>query len=105
MKLYVIDKENKNKITLDVLASNKAELRRLLGSDNFVVKNKYYTIDDVKAAYDSSETVAGILIGSVLGLLVGPIGPLVGGIIGGFVGEVKVNEQKVKAKKFNKEIF
>lgn len=105
MKLYVKDKNTKEKIIIDVVANNRSELLHRIGSRTFIVKNKSYTINDVKAFNNNSNTVGSALVGALVGVLIGPAGVAIGGAAGGVIGGIRDNEENERVKRFNSNII
>lgn len=102
MKLFVVDRQTKKKIFLDINARNRAELANRIGR-TFTVKGKRYTIHDVKASADNSNTVGGVVVGALFGILAGPGGVALGGAAGGLIGGAKVSDDKKRAQRFNRD--
>jgi hypothetical protein len=104
MKLFVIDKESKRKIYLNVLASDRNELANIIGSPKFIVKGEKYHVNEVFAEPENN-TAAGALIGGLVGVLGGPIGVLLGGTLGGIIGNNSDKKEKTLVEKFNNSIY
>lgn len=106
MKLYVIDRINgRDKISLDIVATDRVQLANKLGSSEFYVHNQVYHVNDVFAISDSNDTAAGAVIGGVIGLLGGPAGVAIGGLLGGAIGNSNDNVEAQKVKRFNQSYY
>ncbi len=93
MKLYVI--KNRRKVYLKTTARTRLELFRKIGKRYFYLGRTRFSINDVKAEKDSSDTGTGVVIGGIIGLVGGPIGLIAGGFIGGLIGNSnEVQEEK-----------
>ena len=86
MKLFVVDKTTNQKVNLNLLASTRGELVRLIGSPWFTFNGHNYHVNNVFAVADSNDTITGAIVGGVIGLLAGPIGIIAGGLLGGAIG-------------------
>jgi outer membrane lipoprotein SlyB len=100
MQLYVVNRKGEKNI-LDISASTRNELARKIGYE-FLVKNEYYDVNDVKAEASSSDTASGAVIGGILGLLGGGIGALIGGVAGGLIGGIRDEEENKLIAHFNR---
>jgi len=101
MKLFVIDKQTKEKKYLGVSASSRGELFTILGSPSFVLESKVYHVNEVLAEMEDSNTTAGVIIGGLIGILGGPIGIITGATIGGMIGNSNDSTEKEKISAFN----
>ena len=103
MRLYVRNKKNKKqKLYLRQKASTRNGLAKKLGKSRFTINGQIYTVNEVYAEPDQSETAAGAVIGGLLGLFGGPIGVIVGGAAGGLIGNGAETSDKELAFRFNK---
>lgn len=100
MKLYVLDK-NKAKKYLREEASSKEELAAKVGGKTFVLDGQKFSVNDVIAESDLSNTVGGAIIGGLLGLLI-PGTFLLTGALGGLIGNSADNDEIKKVENFNK---
>jgi hypothetical protein len=101
MKLFVWDKISGTKIYLNILASTRSELAKIIGSTWFSLHGQQYHVHEVIAETDSNSTVAGALIGGLIGVLGGPIGVLIGGALGGALGNENDKTEIYKVSRFN----
>lgn len=94
MKLFVKNSSNQ-KTYLNVAASSRQELARVIGNPNFQINGRNYHVNNVCAEPSVNGTAAGAVLGGILGLLGGPVGVAVGGLLGGAVGQMNdTTEQK-----------
>ena len=100
MKLYVV--KNKRKVYLKTSARTRQELFRKIGKKYFYLGNARFSINDVKAEKDSSDTGTGVIIGGIVGLVGGPIGLIAGGVIGGLIGNSNEEQEEKTSISFNK---
>jgi len=101
MKLFVTDKRTKQKINLNLLASTRGELARLIGSQWFTLNGQNYHVNNVFAIADSNDTITGAVVGGVIGLLAGPIGVIAGGLLGGAIGNGRDKTENQNVGYFN----
>lgn len=101
MKLFVIDSNNQ-KIYIRKVARTRYELSKKIGDTKFVIKGRKYTVNQVKAETDNSDTAAGVIIGGIIGIIAGPIGVIAGGTIGGLIGNSSESEEEKQVRNFNK---
>lgn len=100
MKLFVRD--NKTKIYLRISAQTRGELQNKLGRRHFVVRGKKYSINDVQAETDNTNTAVGAILGGIIGAFGGPIGAITGGTLGGIVGSSSDSKEKQSVLIFNR---
>lgn len=108
MKLVIKNcKVCSNKITLDITASSKSELRQKLGGELFYAQcnncssREHYKVNDVVAGGEAGNSLAGGVIGGLIGLLGGPIGMLIVGGIGAGIGNSIDSDDKKNIDFFN----
>lgn len=102
MKLYVRNKlNNQGRIYLQVTASTRGDLARVIGSPWFALEGSHYHVHEVLAEAEENNTAAGAVVGGIIGLIGGPIGILIGGAIGGALGNEGDKSEKTKASQFN----
>ncbi len=103
MKLYVRSKANRNKkIYLRAKARSRTGLAKRLGKSSFKIRGYIYSVNEVFAEKEGSDTATGALIGGILGILGGPIGFIVGTTTGGLVGNSSENQEDEAVRYFNK---
>jgi hypothetical protein len=100
MKLYVKNRHGQ-KTYLNMVASTRGELARIIGSPWFTLHTGTFHANQVEAESDSSSTASGAAIGGLVGLIGGPIGLIVGGIIGGALGNDSDKTESQKVNYFN----
>lgn len=100
MKLFVKNKNN-SKVYLKLFAPTRRHLASLIGSNTFVLENEVYSVNNVEAESESSNTTAGAVIGGLIGLIGGPIGTITGSTIGGFIGNSSDKNDEKKVAIFN----
>ncbi len=100
MKLYVIDDSN-NKIYLNLSASNRSELRSTIGSEKFFLREKQFSVFDVKAENEMNNSLTGAIVGGTVGALGGPVGILIGGLVGGVLGNTTDEKENARVNSFN----
>lgn len=105
MKIYIEDKETKEKIYLNVKANTRSELAKQLGSKRFKAKNKMYYVNQVRAERGSDNTSAGMILGGVLGLFGGPVGMAVGGALGTILGKEQDQKELKEVEEFNRSVL
>jgi uncharacterized protein YcfJ len=105
MKLFITDKTTQNKVYLNRIAPTKNELANLIGSPVFIISDKTYTVNDVKAESDINNTLAGFVTGSLIGILGGPYGIAAGALIGGYLGNQTDRTEESKVNRFNYSIY
>lgn len=101
MKLYVLSKVDGKKIYLKAIARSRTELAKKYGKSILKIRGKQYSVNEVYAEKESSDTAAGALVGSILGILGGPIGFLIGGATGGLIGNSSESKEIEAVKHFN----
>lgn len=101
MKLFVIDK-NKQKKYLREEALSREELASKIGSSTFTLDGQVYSVNDVIAEKDSSNTLGGAIVGGILGALIAPGAFLVTGALGGMIGSSADSEELKRVINFNK---
>ena len=101
MKLFVID-NNETKIYLRKIANTRFELANKIGGTKFTLRGRRYSVNDVKAEAESSDTAAGAILGGLIGLIGGPIGVLTGTTIGGLIGNSSESEENKQVRTFNR---
>jgi hypothetical protein len=102
MKLFVKSKKNKKtKIYLKRTAKSRQSLANKIGGGYFVIRGEKYSVNDVYAAKEGSDTASGAVIGGILGLVGGPIGFLTGGTIGGMIGNSSDSKEAEEVRIFN----
>ena len=104
MKLFVIDKNNAKKYIREE-ASTKEELAAKIGGKFFLVDGQKFSIDDVIAEADLSNTLGGVVVGGLIGALLTPVtlGLLLTGALGGLIGNSADEEEEKKVNNFNRE--
>lgn len=101
MKLFVKDIHNR-KIYIRKVAKTRFDLARKIGGTKFTLRGKRYSVNEVFAEAESSDTAAGAIIGGLIGLIGGPIGVLTGGVIGGLIGNTSESEEANGVRTFNR---
>lgn len=101
MKLYVIDKNTNHKTHLRLVAHNRKELHKLLGSIAFTVNGNIYSLYDVKAEPSSDSAAVGGLLGGVIGAVGGVGGVVFGGLLGAAIGQGQAQKEQREAEQFN----
>jgi hypothetical protein len=102
MKLYVVNKYNTSeKIYLNVTASTRNELARVIGDKTFYLNGILYSVWEVYAEGDTNSTGAGAVIGGLVGLLGGPVGMIIGGVVGGAIGNSSDQDEVKNINLFN----
>jgi hypothetical protein len=99
MRLYVL--RGNRRVYLRTTARSRKELYQKLGKKYFYIAKKRYTIQDVKAEAEKSDTATGLIIGGIIGLIGGPIGVVTGGALGGIIGSSNERTDAKKVKAFN----
>lgn len=102
MKLYLWSKANNQKVFLSISAKVRDDLRRALGGDWFNINDGYsYSVNEVFAERDVSNTTVGAVMGGIVGALGGPIGIAIGAGLGGIIGNSSDEEEQRKVNTFN----
>lgn len=101
MRLFVEDIETGEKTYIQKVAKNRKELARLYGANRIRVKNKIYSLSEVKAEADNL-TAPAMAFGGVLGVVGGVPGVVIGGIVGGLLGKNSDKEDEKKTREFNR---
>ena len=104
MKLYVRDKHSNEKIFLNITASNRRELARVIGNQWFTLNNYEYHVHEVVAESSNNTTVAGTVVGGLIGVLGGPVGVLIGGALGGVLGNESDKSESAIVNRFNQSL-
>uniref|UniRef100_UPI004049D815 hypothetical protein n=1 Tax=Flavobacterium sp. TaxID=239 RepID=UPI004049D815 len=100
MKLYV--KNGSEKIYLRHSALNRKQLVNRIGGYYFTIDGIHYNVNQVFAEKESSNTVAGGIIGGSIGLFAGPIGFLAGVFVGGLIGNSSETKEEEEVNQFNR---
>lgn len=101
MKLFVRDSNNK-KIYIRKVARTRYELAMKIGGKTFTLRGRRYSVNEVHAEAENSDTAAGAIIGGLLGMLGGPIGVLTGGTLGGLIGNSSESGENNAVRTFNR---
>lgn len=101
MKLYVIDKENSEKVYLNIHSQSRLQLAHKIGSPWFELYGKQYHVHEVLAEKESDDITAGVIVGGLIGLLGGPYGAILGGLLGGAIGNENDKPEIESVKSFN----
>lgn len=100
MKLFVTDNRHQ-KVYLNLIARTRQELASKIGSRNFFLANKMYSVSQVVAEKDSNNTATGAVVGGLVGAFGGPVGILVGGFLGGLLGNSTDDDEALLVNTFN----
>jgi hypothetical protein len=101
MKLFVIDKNNSKKYLREE-AYSKEELASKIGGRTFILDGQRYSVNDVIAESDLSNTFGGAILGGLIGTFLIPGVFLLTGTLGGLIGNSTDNEEAKKVENFNK---
>lgn len=102
MKLYVKGKKTGKKIYLKMTAKSRSSLARKIGGSYFKIRSYKYSVNEVYAEKDGSDTATGAGIGGLIGLVGGPIGFIIGGTLGGLIGNSSDNDEAAEVRNFNR---
>jgi hypothetical protein len=102
MKLYVIDRDSRQKKYLNAIAQNRKSLLPEAQQQTIAVDGHIYEISEVKAEPEEDSTAVGGLIGGIIGALAGGPGVIIGGVIGAAIGKAQLEKQKKEAEIFNR---
>lgn len=105
MKLYVLDRSNRSKIPLKIIASDRRNLTKILGTSKFVLNGTLYSVNDVQAEPTTDNAAVGGLLGGVVGAVAGPAGIIIGGVLGAAIGQDQVDKDKREAEVFNRSML
>ena len=100
MKLYVYNHFDQ-KVYLNLTASTRDALADQIGGYNFFLGDNRYSVYDVLAENDTSNTATGAVVGGLVGALGGPVGILIGGFLGGIFGNATDEQETVQVRRFN----
>lgn len=101
MKLYVINKETKDKKYLNIIARSRDELKAKLNSQALIIDGETYRISEVNAEADTNTALAGGILGGALGAIAGGPGVFIGGLIGAAIGSSQIQKDKKESEEFN----
>ncbi len=101
MKLYVKGKKTGKKIYIKATAKSRSALAKKIGGSFFKIRSYKYSVNEVFAEKDGSDTATGAGIGGLIGLVGGPIGFIIGGTLGGLIGNSSDSTEEADVKNFN----
>lgn len=111
MKLFVKKCNNcHKKVYLNINASSRGELRRILNSNEFFLTcgnchfRNVFSVDEVWAEAETSSALTGGVVGGIIGLIGGPIGLILGGGIGAALGNSSDESERERVNFFNTSI-
>jgi hypothetical protein len=102
MRLYVLDRAINQKVYLNLNASTRGELARLIQSPWFTLNGRNFHVNQVVAETQATDTAVGAVIGGLIGLVGGPAGAIAGGLLGGILGNTGDKTEIQRVNYFNK---